>query len=137
MSTTSSPRAYKDPGSGWAFGVATFAGVMLVTVAVFQVLEGIAAIAEDDIYVTGIKYAYEIDVTTWGWVHLILGIIGIATGLGLLAGQTWARITGITLAVIAALANFAFIPYYPLWSLLIIGFYVLVIWALTTQMSEA
>ena len=58
MSTTSSSRAYKDPGSGWAFGVATFAGVMLITVAVFQVLEGIAAIAEDEIYVTGIKYAY-------------------------------------------------------------------------------
>jgi hypothetical protein len=136
MSTTSSPRASREPGSGWAFGVTTFAGVMLATVAVFQVLEGIAAIAEDDIYVTGIKYAYEIDVTTWGWVHLILGIIGVATGLGLLAGQAWARVTGIALAVVAALANFAFLPYYPLWSLLIIGFYVLVIWALTTQMME-
>jgi len=109
---------------------------MLVTVAVFQILEGIAAIAEDDIYVTGIKYAYEIDVTTWGWVHLILGIIGVATGLGLLAGQTWARIVGISIAVIAALANFAFLPYYPLWTLLIIAFYVLVIWALTTQLGE-
>ena len=95
MSTTSSPRSYKEPGSGWAFGVATFAGVMLVTVAVFQILEGIAAIAKDDIFVTGVKYAYQFDVTTWGWVHLILGIIGVATGLGLLAGQTWARIVGI------------------------------------------
>jgi hypothetical protein len=135
MSTTSSPRATRD-GSGWAYGVAVFAGVMLVTVAVFQILEGIAAIAEDDIYVTGIKYAYEIDVTTWGWIHLILGIIGVAVGLGLLAGQTWARIAGISLAVVAALANFAFLPYYPIWTLVIIGFYVLVIWALTTQLGE-
>ena len=137
MSSTSSPRSYKDPASsGWAFGVATFAGVMLVTVAVFQILEGIAAIAKDDILVTGIKYAYQIDITTWGWVHLILGIIGVATGLGLLAGQTWARIVGICVAVVGALTSFAFLPYYPLWSVLIISFYVLVMWAVSTQLRE-
>ena len=136
MSTTSSPRSYKEPGSGWAFGVATFAGVMLVTVGVFQVLEGIAALAKDDIFIVGVEYSYKVDVTTWGWMHLILGIIGIATGLGVLAGQTWARVVGIILAVVGALANFAFIPYYPVWSLLIIGFYVMVMWALSTQMRE-
>ncbi len=135
MSTTSSPRSARE-GSAGAYGVAVFAGVMLVTVAVFQIIEGIAAIAEDEILVTGQKYAFQFDVTTWGWIHLILGIIGVAVGLGLLAGQTWARIVGISLAVIAALANFAFLPYYPLWTLLIIAFYVLVIWALTTQLGE-
>ena len=136
MSTTSSSRSYKEPGSGWAFGVATFAGVMLVTVGVFQILEGIAALAKDDIFIVGVEYSYKVDVTTWGWVHLILGIIGIAVGLGVLAGQSWARVVGIILAVVGALANFAFIPYYPIWSLLIIGFYVLVMWALSTQMRE-
>ena len=69
-------------------------------------------------------------------MHLILGIIGIAVGLGVLAGQSWARVVGIILAVVGALANFAFIPYYPIWSLLIIGLYVLVMWALSTQMRE-
>ena len=136
MSTTSSSRSYKEPGSGWAFGVSTFAGVMLVTVGVFQVLEAIAALAKDDIFIRGVEYTYKVDVTTWGWVHLILGVIGIATGLGVLAGQTWARVIGIILAVVGALANFAFIPYYPIWSLLIIGFYVMVMWALSTQMRE-
>ena len=57
-----------------------------------------------------------VDITTWGWVHLVLGAIGVATGLGLLAGQTWARVTGVAIAVVASLANFAFLPYYPLWS---------------------
>ncbi len=137
MSTTQSRRADKDPGSGWAYGVATFAGVLLVTVAVFQILEAIAALAKDEILVVGIKYSYQFDVTTWGWIHLILGIIGVCAGLGLLAGQTWARIVGICIAVVGAFASFAFLPYYPIWSLLIIGFYVLVIWALTTQMKEA
>ena len=115
----------------------TFAAVTLVTVSIFQILQAIAAIAEDEVFVTGINYAYAIDVTTWGWIHLTLGIIALAIGLGLLADQTWARVAGIVVAVLVALANFAWLPYYPLWSILVIAFSVLVIWALTTQMKEA
>jgi hypothetical protein len=140
MSTTSpSPhRAYEDTkGGAWSYGIVIFAGVMLVTVAAFQILEGIAAVAKDEVFVTGVEYVYKLDVTTWGWVHIVLGAIGVATGLGLLAGQTWARVTGIALAVIGAVANFAFLPYYPLWTLVLITFYVLVIWALTAQMRHS
>ena len=110
---------------------------MLVTVATFQILEGIAAIAKDEVFVAGIDYVYKFDVTTWGWIHVVLGAIGLATGIGLLAGQTWARITGIALAVVGALASFAFLPYYPLWSILVIAFYILVMWALTAQLRRS
>ena len=138
MSTASSHRSYEETtGGAWAFGVVTFAGVMLVTVATFQILEGIAAIAKDEVFVAGIDYVYKFDVTTWGWIHVVLGAIGLATGIGLLAGQTWARITGIALAVVGALASFAFLPYYPLWSILVIAFYILVMWALTTQLRRS
>jgi hypothetical protein len=137
MSTTSPPRAYKDPeGSSLAMGVVVFAGVLLLTLASFGILQGIAAIAEDDVYLSGVNYTYEIDLTTWGWVHLALGVIAAATGLGMLYGQTWARIAGIAIASLSALANFAFLPYYPLWSLVIITFCVMVVWALTTQLRE-
>jgi hypothetical protein len=137
MSTTSPRRSYDDTtGGAWAYGIVTFAGVMLVTVAALQILEGIAAVAKDEVFVTGVQYAYKLDVTSWGWIHIVLGAIGVATGIGLLAGQTWARITGIALAVVGALANFAFLPYYPLWTLVVITFYVLVIWALTAQMRS-
>ena len=88
-------------------------------------------------FVTGINYAYAIDVSTWGWIHLTFGIIALAVGLGLLAEQTWARVAGIVVAVVVALANFAWLPHYPLWSILVIAFSVLVIWALTAQMKEA
>jgi hypothetical protein len=135
MSTTSPRRSYDDTAGGaWAYGIVTFAGVMLVTVAAFQILEGIAALAKDEVFVKGVDYVYKLDVTSWGWIHIVLGAIGVATGIGLLAAQTWARITGIALAVIGALASFAFLPYYPIWTLVIISFYVLVLWALTAQM---
>ena len=140
MSTaaTPTPRSLESGGEEtWAFGVATFAAVVLVTVSIFEILQAIAAIAEDEVFVTGINYSYSIDVSTWGWIHLTLGIIALAIGFGLLAEQTWARVAGIVVAVLVALANFAWLPYYPLWSMLVIAFSVLVIWALTAQMKEA
>jgi hypothetical protein len=137
-SAASAPLSDEPVGeTTWAFGVVTFAAVTLFTLSVFQILQAIAAIAEDEVFVTGINYSYAIDVSTWGWIHLGLGLIGVAVGLGLLAEQTWARVAGIVVAVLVALANFAWLPHYPLWSLLIIAFSVLVIWALTTQMKEA
>jgi hypothetical protein len=137
MSTALTPRPVEPGGETWAFGVTTFAAVTLVTLSIFQILQAIAAIAEDEVFVTGINYAYAIDISDWGWIHLALGVIALAVGLGLLADQTWARVAGIAVAVLVALANFAWLPYYPLWSILVIAFSVLVIWALTAQMKEA
>jgi hypothetical protein len=137
MSTNAPQRTYDDSTrSTIATGVTGFAGIMLIMVSVFQILEGIAAIAEDDVFVTGLRYVYEFDVTTWGWVHLVLGIIGVATGAGILAGQIWAMILGIFIAVLSTIANFAFVPYYPIWSLVVVAFNIFVIWALFTRISS-
>jgi hypothetical protein len=136
--STQQPTRYDDaPGSRGtvALGVTGFAGVMLCVVAVFAILEGIAAIANDEIFVLGVKYAYKLDVTGWGWIHLILGIIGLAVGIAILMGQTWGRISGIVIAGLSCLANFAFLPYYPIWSMVILAFNALVIWALCVQLS--
>lgn len=135
-SAASAPLSDEPVGETWAFGVVTFAAVTLFTLSIFQILQAIAAIAQDEVFVTGVNYAYALDVSDWGWIHLALGIVGLAVGLGLLADQTWARIAGIAVAVLVALANFAWLPHYPLWSLLIIAFSVLVIWALTAQIKE-
>ena len=137
MSTASTPHAFEsDREETWAFGVVTFAAVTLVTLSIFQILQAIAAIAEDEVFVTGINYSYAIDISSWGWIHLTLGLIAMAIGFGLLAEQAWARVAGIVVAVLVALANFASLPYYPLWSMLVIAFSVLVIWALTAQMKS-
>ncbi len=139
MATASTPHSFESDReeTTWAFGVATFAAVTLVTLAIFQILQAIAAIAEDEVFVTGINYSYAIDISSWGWIHLTLGLIALAIGFGLLAEQAWARVAGIVVAALVSLANFASLPYYPLWSMLVIAFSVLVIWALTTQMKEA
>jgi hypothetical protein len=117
--------------SGWAIGGITFAAVMMMTIGIFQIIAGIAAIIEDDFYVVGSEYAFNLDVSGWGWIHLILGLLLVFAGWSLFAGKTWAGIFAIVLAVLAAIANFFYIPYYPFWSLLVIALCVWVIWSLT------
>jgi hypothetical protein len=116
--------------SSWTVGFVVFAAVMMMIVGCFQVLAGIAAIFEDEFFVVGPNYIYDLDVTAWGWIHLILGVVLVLAGIGVLSGATWARVVGITLASLSAIANFLFIPYYPLWSILMIALDVAVIWAL-------
>jgi hypothetical protein len=116
--------------SGWAVGLILFAAVMMLMTGVFQALAGLIAIFENDFYVATRNYLFRLDVTAWGWIHLIVGTVVALAGWGLLAGRTWARAVGITLAVLSA------IPYYPFWSLLIIALDVFVIWAIAAHGRE-
>jgi len=136
MSSTG-PHIHDDETAGTAYGISIFAGVLLATLASFEILQGLSAVLKDDVFVVGLNYAYEVDVTTWGWVHMILGAIGVAVGIGILMGQLWANSAGIGFAVLSALAQFAFMPYYPFWSMAIIAMNILVIWALAKQISQA
>jgi len=99
----------------------------------FQALAGIVAIFENEFYATTRNYILKFDVTTWGWIHLLVGLLILFAGFAVLSGQTWGRVIGIILASLSALANFAFIPYYPVWSLVIIALDVFVIWALAAH----
>jgi hypothetical protein len=122
--------------SGMAVGFTVFAAIMMLMVGVFQALQGLVAIFENEFYVQTRNYLFQFDATTWGWIHLVIGLLVAFAGWGLLSGQTWARVVGITLAVLSAIANFLFIPYYPFWSLLIITLDIFVIWALTAHGRE-
>jgi hypothetical protein len=134
MSSTSSRRADGEPTKYFVTrGTATFAAVLLITVSALEILEGIAAIAEDTVFVTGLNYAFEFDLTTWGWIHLALGIIGVGVGLGILAGQAWGLLLGVLIAFFGALSNFAFLPYYPFWGIVLLAFNGFVIWALCSE----
>ena len=116
----------------WADGGTIFAAVLLTTVGVFQALEGISAIAKDDVFVSTTNYVFDIDLTAWGWVHLLLGVVAVVVGVSILYGKGWAMIAGIVIAMVSALANFMFMPYYPLWALVLIAFDLFVIWSLST-----
>jgi hypothetical protein len=111
-------------------GFTTLAGILLLLSGLWSFFAGLAGIINNKFYVVTPNYAFKIDVTAWGWIHLILGIIVVAAGIGLLAGQTWARVFGVAVAVLSALANFLFLPHYPLWSILVIALDVMIIWAL-------
>ena len=119
------------PVSGWAVGGIAFAATVLTIIGVFEAISGLAAIFDDGFYVVTQNYAFDLDTTAWGWVHLLLGILLVATGFGLFSRSTWAGVTAIFLASLSAIANFFFIPYYPFWSILIIALNIWVIWALT------
>ncbi|MEV0544962.1 MULTISPECIES: DUF7144 family membrane protein [Nocardia] len=122
---------------GFATGTSIGAAVLLLVVGVLSVLQGIAAVAEDDLFVVGIDYVYEFDTTTWGWIHLVGGIVLVLSGVGLLSGATWARIVAVVIASLSIIANFLWLPYYPAWSILIIVLDVVVIWAVTTWNPRA
>ena len=131
--SSSAARRAERETSGWAVGFIMFAAVMMIMVGVFQALQGLVAIFENEFYVPTRNYLFQFDATTWGWTHLLLGLLVAFAGYGLLSGKTWARTVAILLAVISAIANFAFIPYYPFWSLLIIAVDILVIWAIAAH----
>src|SRR4029450_1296073 len=98
-----------------------------------QATQGLVGIFENEFYVPTRNYIFQLDATSWGWTHLILGVLVAFAGWGLFSGRTWARTVAIILAVLSAIANFLFIPYYPFWSLLIITLDVFVIWAVAAH----
>jgi hypothetical protein len=132
MSTMTTDRAV----SGWAKGLAAFAGAVMILVGFFHAFNGLAAIFEDDFFVIRANYAFDIDITAWGWIHLILGVIVVFAGISIFTSATWARGVGIVLALLSAFANFLFIPYYPVWAVLIIALDIAIIWALVNYTGE-
>jgi hypothetical protein len=127
------PDPREDSRNSWAAGGTVFAGLMLMVNGVLAVLEGIVGIARDSVYVrTRGDYVYKFDVTAWGWIHLILGVIALLVGYSLLRGLAWARYLGIFIAGLNLIANFMFLPYQPVWAIIMIAIDVFVIWALAT-----
>jgi len=130
MSVQNQPRR-SEPVSGWASGAITFAATLLTLAGTFQALAGLVAILDDEFYVVTRNYTFDLDVSTWGWIHLLVGIALLATGLALYSRKTWAGVAAIVLAMLSAFVNFFFIPYYPIWALLVIALDIWIIWALT------
>ncbi|MEU9482749.1 hypothetical protein AB0K49_19865 [Streptomyces decoyicus] len=116
--------------SGWT----AFAAVLMIFGGAMAFFEGISAIAKDNVFVTTQNYVFSFNLTGWGWIHLILGIVILLAGVALLStGAMWARIIGVILAGLGALANFLWIPHYPFWAIVLIAIDIFIIWALCTD----
>ena len=122
---------YREP-SGAAIGLTILAGVFMMVTGVIGFFEGLAALIRGSFFVTLPNYAFSLSATGWGLVHLILGALLFIAGGALLADQTWARIVGVALAAFMMVANFVYLPYYPVWAIVLIALNAFVIWALLT-----
>lgn len=129
-STTSTTRggSRSVAATGWT----VFAAVMMMVGGVLAVFQGISAIAKDDIVVKTRNYTFGFSITGWGWIHLILGIVIVLAGIALFANALWARVVGVLLAGLSMIANFGWLPHYPVWSVILIAVDIAVIWALCT-----
>nr|WP_051966587.1 hypothetical protein [Kitasatospora mediocidica] len=94
------------------------------------VFEGITAIAKDDLFVRTANYTFSFSLTSWGWIHLVLGIVLFLAGCALISGAVWARAVGVVMAALVLIANFLWLPYYPFWAIALIALNIFVIWAL-------
>ncbi|MCX5114569.1 hypothetical protein OOK13_40120 [Streptomyces sp. NBC_00378] len=121
----------------WAASGVIFAGVLLLVDGVLGVIKGISGLATDDVYARLRNYTFKFDVSSWGWIHLVLGIVLAVVGWGILKGAEWARATGVVLAAISIIINFVWLPYQPIWAVVSIAIDVFVIWALCTDRSKA
>jgi len=120
----------QDVSSGAVGGVA-FSATLMVVIGSFSTIAGLASLLDEDFVVVSRHYAFDLDVTAWGWIHLVLGLAMAAVGVGLFANATWAGVVAIVLAGLIAIDYFFFIPYEPLWSVIVIALSVWVIWAVT------
>lgn len=128
---------HRNDVTGW-IGWVLFAGIIMFTVGSINIIEGIVALVNDDYYlVDANRMIVDVDYTAWGWMLLTFGLLLVFAGYGVMVGQTWARVTGIILAVVNAVLNLLFVRAYPVWSIIVITLDVLVIYALAAHGREA
>ncbi|MET8687730.1 hypothetical protein ABZV77_26305 [Streptomyces sp. NPDC004732] len=121
----------EEPAAGrLAVTTVVFSVCVLTIVGSYHAIAGFAAIIDDAFFVELDDYPYALDVTAWGWLHLIMGMIVLAAALTLLSGHLWSRAVGVVVAALSALECFFFVPFYPVWCVVMIALDVLVIWSL-------
>jgi hypothetical protein len=136
-SAANAPTDYEDfTVTGWT-GYIGFAALMLILIGCFHCVAGFVGIFKDSVYAVPSKQLLvSVDYTTWGWVHLIFGLIAILVAIGMFAGSMWARILAVIIAIVSALGNLAFLDAKPVAATIVIAFDVLLIWALTVHGGE-
>jgi hypothetical protein len=127
--------SYETERTGWTGWIA-FAGVMMVITGGLNAFYGLVALVNDEWVVWTNRAALTLDISQWGWVHLIVGLAVLLSGIGVFSGNVLARTVGVIAAGVSLIANFVFIPAYPLWAIVVVTIDVLVIWALTAHGSE-
>ncbi len=116
-----------------------FAGILMLVIGSIDFIQGLVALFEDEYYVVTGSGFLVFDLTGWGWVMVIWGVLLVLGGLGLLSGQSWARWFTIVVVCLNFIAQLGFLgnSQYPLWSLTVVALQVVVLYALTARWSES
>lgn len=131
----SPPRPKRAPV--WVVSVSLFAGVLMIVAGILNAVQGVVALLGNEIYVSTPRYVFAFDLTSWGWTHFVLGVLVAAAGLAVISGRVWGRVVGIAVAVLTMISNFLFIPYFPVWGVVVIVLDVIVIFALCSWGKDA
>jgi hypothetical protein len=132
------PRQNVQPTAmtGWV-GMVAFAGVMMVLLGAFHIIQGLVAVFQDEYFlISSSGLVLDVDYTVWGWTHIIGGAVLVGAGFFVFTGNVVARTIGVIVAMVSAIINIAFLSAYPIWSAIMIAIDVLVIWALTAHGGE-
>jgi hypothetical protein len=135
MANESYQQAGVEQRTGWTGWIA-FAGVIMVISGGLNALYGLIAVVNDDWVVWGDRGSLFLDLSNWGWIHLIVGLVLVLSGIGVFSGNILARTVGVVVASISLIANFLFIPAYPIWAIIVVTIDLLIIWALTAHGRE-
>jgi hypothetical protein len=122
---------YDEGGTVAAAGFTALAATLMILTGLWSFFVGLTGVIKQSFYINVPNYTFQLNLHAWGWTHMILGAVVFAAGVCLLLGMMWARVVGVVLAVLSAIANFLFLPHYPLWSVIVIAVDVFIIWALT------
>jgi hypothetical protein len=122
--------------TGW-LGWIWFAGIMMIVMGSFNAVEGLVALFRGEYYVVTEEQVLVFDLTAWGWITLLIGILVALAGGALMSGAAWARVVAVVLAVVNAVAQLMFVSVHPVWSTIVIALCVTVIWAVVVHGSEA
>ncbi len=131
----SSAGSGRPQATGWVGWIA-FGAVLMMMAGFFNIIDGLAAIFSDEVFVSGDAGMVVLDLTAWGWWHTILGVLLISAGFALFRQAFWARLVAIIVVVVNAGTQALFLPAYPVWSFLIILVDLFILWALIVHGEE-
>lgn len=126
----------EGPKAAWAGGLTLFAAVVLFLLGILGFLQGFSAVLRDDVFVRAPNYVYALDLTAWGWIHMLIGVAAMVVGGAVLTLRTWGLIAGIVIAALSVVTNFLFVPQSNWWALVMIGLGVALIWAFSEVIRE-